>query len=279
MIYLLLAILSSTMVSVFSRMSNGRAKNRLVMVAFNYLACSVTGFALMRTTDVFPAAQGMDTAILMAVTGGAMYLCGFILLQWNISKNGVVLPATFQKLGVLVPTVSALVIFRESPTALQAIGFFIAIAAIFMINGSREGKKPGSTLGLIALMLMGGSVDALGKFYAEWGNPEIKNHYLFYVFFCAFAYAVVLCVIKRQKITRWDAVFGVLVGVPNYLCSRFLLLSLEANVPAVVAYPTFSVGTIVLVTLIGVIFFRERLTRRQMIAMGVILVALAMLNM
>ena len=278
MIYLLLAIASSTMVSVFSRMSTGRAKNRNVMVAFNYLACSVTGFALMHTTDVFPKAAGMDVAILMAVVGGAMYLCGFQLLQWNISKNGVVLPATFQKIGVLVPTVCALLVFRETPTVLQAIGFVIAIAAIFLIRGGDGGHKEGSTLGLVALLIMGGSVDALGKFYAEWGNPDIKNHYLFYVFFCAFVYAAVLCVIKRQKPTFWDALFGILVGIPNYLCSRFLLFSL-ADVPAVVAYPTFSVGTIVCVTLIGCLCFMEKLSRRQMIAMGIILVALALLNM
>lgn len=278
MIYLLLAIASSTMVSVFSRMSTGYAKNRNVMVAFNYLACSVTGFALMRTTDVFPKAPGMDVAIAMAVVGGAMYLCGFQLLQWNISKNGVVLPATFQKLGVLVPTVCALVIFREKPTAPQVIGFVTAIAAIFLIRGGDGDHKQGSALGLIALLIMGGSVDALGKFYAEWGNPDIKNHYLFYVFFCAFAYATALCVIKRQKPTRFDALFGVLVGVPNYLCSRFLLLSL-ADVPAVVAYPTFSVGTIVCVTLIGCLCFKEKLSRRQYFAMGIILAALALLNM
>ena len=278
MIYLLLAILSSTMVSVFSRLGRETVKNRNVMVAFNYLACSVTGFALMKTTEVFPAAPGLNTAILMAVIGGAMYLCGFLLLQWNIGRNGVVLPATFQKLGVLVPTVCALVIFGESPTAVQAIGFLAAVAAIFMINDGAGNVKRGSTPGLIALLIMGGSVDALGKFYAEWGNPVIKDHYLFYVFFCAFAYAVLLCVFTRQKLTRWDALFGVLVGVPNYLCSRFLLLSL-ADVPAVVAYPTFSVGTIVFVTLIGCLCFKERLTKRQMLAMGIILAALALLNM
>lgn len=278
MIYLLLAIASSTMVSVFSRMSTGRVKNRNAMVAFNYLACSATGFALMRTTKIFPLAQGLDTAILMAVVGGAMYLCGFLLLQWNISRNGVVLPATFQKLGVLVPTVCALVVFKETPTLLQVIGFIAAVFAIFMINGGGGSTKKGSTIGLIALMLMGGSVDALGKFYAEWGNPQIKDHYLFYVFFCAFAYACILCIVTKQKPALWDAAFGVMVGVPNYLCSRFLLLSL-ADVPAVVAYPTFSVGTIICVTLIGCIFFKERLARRQIFAMGVILAALALLNM
>lgn len=277
MIYLLLAILSSTGVAVFSRLGSGRAKNRIAMVAFNYLACSVTGFSFMRTTDVFPAAQGLGTAIAMAVVGGAMYLMGFLLLQYNISENGVVLPATFQKLGVIVPTFAALIIFREAPTVLQAVGFAAALLAIPMMQGRTDDGKKKNLLSLVALMLAGGSVDALGKFYEEWGNPAIKDHYLFYVFFCAFVYALILCLLRRERITRMDALFGVLVGVPNYLCSRFLLLSLS-SVPAVVAYPTFSVGTIVTVTLIGVLFFRERLSRRQLAAMAVILGALVLLN-
>ena len=278
MIYLLLAILSSTMVSIFSRLSNGRVKNRNVMVAFNYLACSVTGFILMRTLDILPAAPGLSTALGMSIVGGGMYLTGFLLLQWNIARNGVVLPATFQKLGVLVPTACALLIFRETPTLLQAIGFVTAILAIFLIRGGADGGQKASSGALIALMLMGGSVDALGKFYEEWGNPTLKDHYLFYVFFCAFLYASLMCLIRKERVTRWDALFGMLVGIPNYLCSRFLLLSL-ADLAAVVVYPTFSVGTIVLITLIGVLIFRERLLRRQMAAMGLILVALALLNM
>ena len=141
MIYLLLAILSSTLVSVVSRLANGRVKNRNVMVAFNYLACSVTGFMLMRTLDVFPAAEKMDIALLMSVTGGAMYLCGFLLLQWNIAHNGVVLPATFQKLGVLVPTACSLLIFGEKPTLVQAAGFLLAVLSIFMIRGGEEKKR------------------------------------------------------------------------------------------------------------------------------------------
>ena len=40
--------------------------------------------------------------------------------------------------------------------------------------------------------------------------------------------------------------------------TRFLLLALS-EVPAVIAYPTYSVATILLVTLAGVLFFREKL--------------------
>ena len=46
-----------------------------------------------------------------------------------------------------------------------------------------------------------------------------------------------------------------------------------------IAYPSFSVGTIVLVTLVGVLCFKEKLSRRKLIALGVILVSLALLNL
>jgi len=45
-----------------------------------------------------------------------------------------------------------------------------------------------------------------------------------------------------------------------------------------VVYPTYSVATIVLVTLAGVVFFRERLGKRQWIGLAAILVALVLLN-
>ena len=66
--------------------------------------------------------------------------------------------------------------------------------------------------------------------------------------------------------------------MPNYFSARFLLLSLSA-VPAVIAYPSYSVGTIVLIALVGKVFFKERLSRRQLVAMGVILAALILLNL
>ena len=49
-------------------------------------------------------------------------------------------------------------------------------------------------------------------------------------------------------------------------------------VPAVIAYPTFSVGTILTVTLTGVLLFKETLAKRQWIALAIILGALVLLN-
>ena len=59
---------------------------------------------------------------------------------------------------------------------------------------------------------------------------------------------------------------------------RSLIERALAAVPAVIAYPTFSVATIVAVTLVGVGLFGERLGRRQWAAVLIILAALVLLN-
>ena len=72
-------------------------------------------------------------------------------------------------------------------------------------------------------------------------------------------------------------IYGVLIGIPNFFSAKFLLKSLE-SVDAVIAYPTFSVATILVVTIVGVLAFKERLGKRQWAALCIILAALVLLN-
>lgn len=278
MVYLILAICASMLVSVTMRLSEGRAKGGVSKLAVNYLMCTLLSAFYAGTTDFFPQAQGLGCALSLGAISGALYLGSFMLLQWNIGVNGVVLPATFMKLGVVVPTLLAIAIFGETPRLAQVMGVLGAIAAILLIRMERGQSRVRNAAGLIALWLGGGVTDSMAKFYDEWGSAALENHYLLYTFAVALLLCTLLTVIKKEKPSLADMGFGLLLGIPNYYSARFLLLSLS-QVPAVVAYPTYSVATIVLVTLVGRAFFAERLSRRQMIAMGVILVSLVLLNL
>ena len=66
--------------------------------------------------------------------------------------------------------------------------------------------------------------------------------------------------------------------MPNFMSSRFLLMALE-SMPAVIVYPSYSVGAILTVTIAGVSVFGEKLGKRQWLAMVLILAALVMLNL
>lgn len=276
MIYLILAIASSAMISIFMRVSERYSKNGMSMLAMNYLTCAVMAWVNVGSFDVFAGAQGAMRTVGLGIVCGVLFLAAFVLLQWNIRKNGVVLPATFMKLGVLVPTVMAIAVFGELPKATQILGIAAAICAIFLIQG-RGKQAAGSVGGLVALMLAGGLADAMSKVYEQFGDTALSEQYLLFTFATALVLCSVMCIGKKQKLAIADVLFGAAVGVPNYLSSKFLLLSLS-SVPAVAAYPTFSVGTIVLVTAAGVLLFKEKLEKRKLIALGVILVALALLN-
>jgi len=63
----------------------------------------------------------------------------------------------------------------------------------------------------------------------------------------------------------------------NYFSTRFLLLAL-GRLSAVIVYPAVNTGTIVLVSLAGAFLFRETLSRRKITALGIICLALVLLN-
>ena len=86
-----------------------------------------------------------------------------------------------------------------------------------------------------------------------------------------------LVFVKQERPGKWEVLFGLLIGIPNYFSARFLLRSLE-HVAAVIVYPTYSVATILVVTVAGLCLFKEHLTRRQWFAVATILVALVLLN-
>ena len=134
MIFLVLAVLSSVLVSLIMRISEKHIHNNISMLAANYLMCTVLAMFFTGTMEIFPQSEGLTFCLGLGAVSGAFYLGSFMLLQWNISQNGVVLSSMFMKLGVIVPTVMSMVFFSEVPQGTQVIGIIAALAAILLIN-------------------------------------------------------------------------------------------------------------------------------------------------
>ena len=150
MIYLILAIASSALISVFMRLGNAHIKNNMVMFLWNYAICGILSMVFMLESGGIGAGAdasavvnpggffggyqgGMGFAIVLGALSGIMYLVNFVLLQFNIKNNGLMLSSIFMKLGVLVPTLMAMLVFGDKPGVLQTLGFVMAIVAILII--------------------------------------------------------------------------------------------------------------------------------------------------
>ncbi|MBE5954820.1 MAG: hypothetical protein E7253_00025 [Lachnospiraceae bacterium] len=277
MIYLILAILSSVSVSLLMRFSEQKVKGNVSLLLMNYMMCIVlaVSFTGLGNGSAQPAGRGM--AMGLGVINGCFYLASFVLFQYNVAKNGVVLSSTFMRLGVLVSMVLSIAVFGEKPEVLQIIGFIIAVGAIILIQTDKEKTTASFKAGLLILLLLNGSADAMSKVYDEVGNPFYEEYFLLFTFIFAGILCFALMLWKKERIGKAEMMYGVLIGIPNYFSARFLLKSL-AHVPAVIAYPTNSVAVIVLISTGGVLFFKEKISRRQMAAMAAILASLVLLN-
>lgn len=280
MIYLILAILCSAGVSIFMRASEKYCQGHYGILLMNYVVCVLAGLILTGRGLTQTDGKGMPVTIVFGVVTGLLYCGSFILLQWNVRKNGVILSSTFMKLGVIVPAVLAVVWFGERPGWNQGLGFILAITAILMIH-LEKGKirtEKAYTIGLLLLLLGGGLGDSMAKFYDVYGNPGLGSFFLMLSFLVSGIISGILVFRGREKITKYEVLFGVLIGIPNYFSARFLLWAL-ADIPAVIIYPTYSIAAMALIGAAGVLMFREKLTKRQWGAYLLVILAVGLLNM
>ena len=277
MVSLLLAIASSALIAIIMRISTNKVKAGKTMLAANYLVCFLMAALYAGFDRLFPAVSGFPAALGLGVINGALYLGGFVMMQRNVKRNGVVLSSIFMKLGLLVPMALSILLFGEMPSWLQIAGFVLALIAIVLIN-LRKGSQNATAAGALLLMLlMNGTADAMSKIFEEVGDTALSDPFLFYTFLVAFLLCLVLVILAKEKPDRKSILFGILIGIPNFFSAKFLLMALQ-QIPAVIVYPTFNVAGLMVVTLAGVAFFKERLKAHQWVALGIIAAALVMLN-
>lgn len=278
MIFLCLAILSSSLVSIVMRLSGSRVGHNLGMLTMNYIVCALLAGLFGGFAGAFDLGNPRIGATLaMGTVNGALYLISFMLMQSNTKKNGVVLTSIFQKLGLLVTMVISVVFYHEFPRLLQGAGFVLAVGAIILMNYEKGNAAAPSGGGLVLMLLCCGMADGMSKIFTETGVADFESQFLFYTFGVAMLLCFLCMIVTGQRIGKGEAAFGLLIAVPNYFSSWFLLGALE-HLAAVIVYPVFSVGSILVATLTGVLLFRERLSKRQWIGMAAILAALVLLN-
>ncbi len=277
MLNLILAIISSALVALVMRTSEKYVKGNLGMTATNYVICVAMAAVYSGVDNLFPGMNGLGFTLGAGVFTGVFYLAGLLLIQINIKKNGVVLSSIFQKLGLIVQVLISIILFNERPELMQIAGILIGLVAVVLINYEKEQTAINFKLGLILILIVSGFCDGMSKVHEEMGNPALSEHFLLYTFGTALILCLLLIAVKKEKFEWKQIGFGILLGVPNYFSARFLLKALN-EIPAVIAFPTFSVATIIVITLAGLLIFKEKLSKRQWVSLGLILLALVLLN-
>lgn len=282
MIYLFLAIISSASIAVILKFSENRKLNRYAVTSANYVAAFTISLLMNFGIGEIQRESNLNAVVGLGVFAGLLYFLGFIFIQRSIKENGVGITGAVSKIGIILPVVLSMILWKEIPSSFQTAGVVLSIMAIVIINiDPREIKSfKNFNATIILLFFIAGSAEFTTKLFEKYFASGYKPLYLFIIFFTAFWISVYFTYSswkKGKKITKTDIVTGLIVGVPNMFASFFLIESFRYY-KASVAFPIYSSGTILLINVAGLLIFKEKLSRKNTFAIFMIVAAIVLMN-
>jgi drug/metabolite transporter (DMT)-like permease len=262
--FLLLSLLSSVAVALILKVSDRRQEDGLTVIAANYPVALLLGLVLSQQL----ALSAM--ALLLAVVMGFLFLASFVLYGWAIAREGVTSSVTMGRISLAIPVGLSILIWGEMPKLHHWPALIMIMLIIFFWEG--RGKKISWLL--LTLFLLFGINDTGMKVFKMYYRGVDDGVFLLALFASAGFWAWLWVWWRGQKPVWSDIRTGLLLGVPNYGSTYFLLKALN-SLPGYLVFPFVNVGAVILAYLAGHLLFSEEMGRRKLFL--VILGALAVL--
>lgn len=272
MIFLFLTVISSVLVSMILKLNESREGNRFVVAGTNYAVATLLAFFFLEV-DRFDIGMGWS---LFGTLAGVGFVAGFLVLMRGMKAIGIAIPTSAARLSMLIPVTLSIIVFNEHPTPLKIAGLTCGIAAFVMLGLAQRRGNDLSTFDmksvwiLVGLFCIIGSTDFSMK-YAQ-SNGVDMNVFMFFIFLSATIICSAIVLVRRHPLRSADIATGVILGIPNYFSVYFLLAALR-TLDASAVFPAVSAAAVVLITLVGVIFWKEYPNRAAWI--GIVLAAIA----
>ncbi|MBN2259695.1 MAG: EamA family transporter [Clostridiales bacterium] len=291
---LIMAFLCSGSISILFKFNENRELNRYVVTTFNYVTAVILSVAFSSNIKVpgfgdlsivlkdisegipFGMNESMTWAVLIGILTGIMFFLTFIMYQFNVRKYGPSLTGMFGKLGILIPMIFSIFIFKEYPSIIQSIGILLSFTSILIINLTGDFKwelKPW----LLLFFFLGGFAEFSNKIFQKYAMIEFKSVFLLTVFLTALIISFIKIIPHIRTIKSKEILSGMIVGVPNFFSSYFLINALR-SLPTSVVFPVYSAGSILTIIFLSRWLFKESFSKRKWIAVGMTVIALALIN-
>lgn len=192
-----------------------------------------------------------------------------------------IITSIFQKLSLIFPVLAGLLFFSEQASTLKLIAIPLTVMAIIMSNF--PDKKNENAVKAIKrfwylpiLVLFGSGLIEVLLFYVQQSGKvgEAGLNFTSLLFVMAGIWGLLFLIIKGKLSFRpREVIAGICIGIPNFFTIYLLIKGLEIGWDGSVLFPVNNVGTIFFTAIIGILIFKERLTKINYIGLVLAIVA------
>lgn len=282
MIYLLLSILSSTVIFVIFRLYKKYEVNTLQAIVINYfIACTVGFFGYIESADIsrVPSELWFPGALML----GVLFITVFNLAAITTQKSGLSVVAVATKMSVAIPVFCGIFLYNESTGILKLLGIALALVAVYLTSiKTKEGIsiKPKNLIFPLLVFLGSGIIDTSIK-YLETSYVSKTDVGLFSSTIFATAGLIGICIIIFQAITGKlkfkfrNILGGIALGIPNYFSIYFLVLALRSEgFESSTIFTMNHVAIVAISTLVGIVLFKEELIKKNWIGLALAVISI-----
>ena len=278
MIYVLLSVCCSVIVSILLKLARRYEINVYQAIGFNYAAAALLCFWLFN-----PDFTKLDSEAPLSIylTLGFLLPIIFVVLAYSIRYAGIVRTDIAQRLSLIIPLLAAYLLFSEQFSILKSGAITLGlIAVIFSIpwdKSATESKK--SWLFPTTVFFGFALIDVLFKQIATYKSIPFTTA-LFCIFLLALGISMITLIyrmiFRKMRLTLINVMCGLILGLFNFGNIYFYLKAHQAlNTQPSLVFTAMNIGVIALGSLVGLLLFKEKLSKLNYA--GILLAILAIL--
>ena len=276
MIYLFLSILASSIIFLVFKLFDKYGINTFQAIVINYIIACASGFAAY-TEPINWSKLASYSWLPGTVFLGVLFIVIFNLMAITTQRSGLSVVSVATKMSVVIPIAFGLIYYNENAAILKIAGILLALIAVYLVSIKKQDSSKPAKKNLIfpILVFLGsGLIDTSIK-YLEDSFVSEQDVPLFsaMIFATAFILGVSVLIFQlikgSQKIELKNSIGGIALGVPNYFSIYFLVRALRhPTLESSTVFTLNNVGIVMVATLIGILFFKEKLSAKNWIGIG-----------
>lgn len=271
MINILLAIFFSSLLYVVFKCFSRFSVNTFQAILFNYIIAFTLGVFLSNGNFHFEEIPE-KTWFPFSLVLGFLFITVFYIIAKTTQTNGLTVASVASKMSMIIPILYGIFIFNEQTTLPHQTGIVIALSAVYYASVKPNTEINFSHFQLPILLFIGaGTIDTLINITQHSFLPKEETSIFSSVtFLAAFGFGLLVFLYKlfkgRVALQLKNIVGGLFLGVPNYFSLYFLTKALQTeNMESPTIFTILNIGVILLTTTIGILLFKEKLSKKNYI--------------
>lgn len=285
MTFILLSVFFNSILFVVLKLFGKYQINTFHALVVNYFTAFLVG-NLMGGWMYFPSEVIQKPWFVSSILLGSLFISVFYVTAKTSQINGIAVASVASKMSVVIPILSGVVLFSENLGILAIIGILLALAAVYLTTKKNQGALPVNNQWMYPVLVFVGAgiIDSSLKIIQHhYVTPEEVSIFSISTFLVAGITGLILVAAQTlQGKGSWQGkslLGGIVLGIPNYFSLYFMIKMLEHPTwKSATIFTVHNVCIVAFTTLLGLLLFKEKLNKANIIGLVLAMISLILVT-